>query len=372
MLRNLGTLRTEYTSDVDDIVRDFYNPCPREATTYDRITGFFSSTVFHLTHPALGQFVTHNGGAIRLLCSPRLSNPDADGLLYGYEARDDADLVATLSSELAQLLTSAHADTARLLAVLVATRRLDVKLARVAASASMSSKRMFHDKVGLFADDAGDVVGFRGSANESYLGLAPEGNIESVDVWPSWEGGRDAERVRNAVVRLGRLWDGVVPGVTVIGLPAEIRRELERVAEDADLGGLAQRPCCRSPGPTRPGPARHRRGRVAPPPDLRRPRVAVPRSPWALVPRHRLRQDDHRPVLRLHGARARPRALDPRAVAALAGAMGGTGPRTPWRSFDGEFDRRAALTALGSNLVAEFELERVTSKHTRIQPRRTF
>jgi DNA sulfur modification protein DndD len=41
-------------------------------------------------------------------------------------------------------------------------------------------------------------------------------------------------------------------------------------------------------------------------------------------------------------------------------------------SFDGEFDRRAALTALGSNLVAEFELERVTSKHTRIQPRRTF
>ncbi|GEM_PF-2885076 len=40
-------------------------------------------------------------------------------------------------------------------------------------------------------------------------------------------------------------------------------------------------------------------------------------------------------------------------------------------SFDGEFDRHAALTALGSNLVAEYELERVTSKHTRIQPRRT-
>jgi DNA sulfur modification protein DndD len=40
-------------------------------------------------------------------------------------------------------------------------------------------------------------------------------------------------------------------------------------------------------------------------------------------------------------------------------------------SFDGEFDRRAALQALGTNLVAEYELERVTSKHTRIQPRRT-
>lgn len=40
-------------------------------------------------------------------------------------------------------------------------------------------------------------------------------------------------------------------------------------------------------------------------------------------------------------------------------------------SFDGEFDRHTALQALGSNLVAEYELERVTSKHTRILPRRT-
>jgi DNA sulfur modification protein DndD len=40
-------------------------------------------------------------------------------------------------------------------------------------------------------------------------------------------------------------------------------------------------------------------------------------------------------------------------------------------AFDGEFDRTAALKALGTDLVAEFELERVTSKHTRIAPRRS-
>ncbi|MFB6980733.1 AAA family ATPase [Streptomyces scopuliridis] len=40
-------------------------------------------------------------------------------------------------------------------------------------------------------------------------------------------------------------------------------------------------------------------------------------------------------------------------------------------SFDGEFDRPAALQALGSNLAAEYELERVSSRHTLIQPRRT-
>ncbi|MGW0731855.1 AAA family ATPase [Streptomyces sp. NPDC002851] len=40
-------------------------------------------------------------------------------------------------------------------------------------------------------------------------------------------------------------------------------------------------------------------------------------------------------------------------------------------SFDSEFDRPAALQALGSNLAAEYELERVGPKHTVIKPRRT-
>lgn len=238
MLKNLGSLRTEYTSDVDDIAEAFYNPCLREASSYDRITGYFSSTIFHLTHRALGVFITRNNGTIRLLCSPRLSASDADSLLYGYAARDDADLADALRAELMQLLASPQAVTARLLAALVAAGRLDVKLARVASTASLSNKRMFHDKVGLFTDEASDIVGFRGSLNESYLGLSPDGNIESVDVWPSWEGGRDAERVRNAVTRFNGLWAGQIPGVTIAALPEEIRRELDRIAEEVELEAL--------------------------------------------------------------------------------------------------------------------------------------
>ena len=111
-----------------------------------------------------------NNGSMRLLCSPRLSHADADGLLYGYAARDDAALAAELRTELDAMLRSAHADSVKLLAALIATGRLDLRLARVAESASASNKRMFHDKVGLFVDSAGEAVGFRGSLNESYLG----------------------------------------------------------------------------------------------------------------------------------------------------------------------------------------------------------
>jgi len=238
MLIDLGTLKTEYASDVNDIASDFYNPCLREAVRYDRVTGFFSSSIFHLTWPALAAFIRVNDGKMRLLCSPRLSDRDADGLLYGYEARDDATLIARLRQELEEMLSSDRADTARLLAALVASDRLDIRIARVVEPASAQTKRMFHDKVGLFVDREGHAVGFRGSMNESYLGLSPYGNIESIDVWPSWEGGRDAERVSNAIARFDRIWSGDIRGVDVLALPGEMREELERIADDVDLDAL--------------------------------------------------------------------------------------------------------------------------------------
>lgn len=36
-------------------------------------------------------------------------------------------------------------------------------------------------------------------------------------------------------------------------------------------------------------------------------------------------------------------------------------------AFDSEFDRQAAIRALGNDLVAEYELERITPRHTQIR-----
>lgn len=238
MLRSLGELKTEYSSESDDIAKDFYGPCFQHATSYDRITGFFSSTVFHLLHGSLGPFIQANGGKMRILCSPRLSIGDAEGLVYGYSARTDAELSSLLKDELRNLLDSPAADGARLFAALVAGGRLDLRLAKVSANTASNSKSMFHDKVGVFRDSNGDSVGFRGSLNETYLGLSQHGNVESIDVWPSWLGGRDAERARKAVERFEDLWEGKVPGVTVVHLPSEIEKELEIVAQDVDLEAL--------------------------------------------------------------------------------------------------------------------------------------
>ncbi|TFD01402.1 DEAD/DEAH box helicase [Cryobacterium sandaracinum] len=242
MLRDLGELQTEYTSDADDLALDFYSPCLTNASRYDRVTGFFSSTVFFLLHESLDTFVIRNDGKMRFLCSPRLTASDATSLLYGYEARTNNQLVEALRLELHEMLASpVTTDSTRLLAILIATGRLEVRLAVVTQETTTPTRRMFHDKVGLFADGSGDCVGFRGSANETFYGLSAFGNVESIDVWPSWEGGRDLSRVRNASERFERLWNGQSVGVTVRALPEEIRAELELVAEHENLGELLKK-----------------------------------------------------------------------------------------------------------------------------------
>jgi len=72
-------LRQAYHKPEDDIARDFYLPCLARARRYDRAVGFFSSSIYALAWPALKEFVD-NGGRIRLICSPVLSQDDAKAL----------------------------------------------------------------------------------------------------------------------------------------------------------------------------------------------------------------------------------------------------------------------------------------------------
>jgi superfamily II DNA or RNA helicase len=225
----------DYTSDVDDLARDFYAPAMRGAARYDRITGFFSSGAFVLYWPALRDFAQRRG-RIRLLCSPRLSPADSDGAVRGYAARDDATLQQKLADELEAMLARPELRTpAVAFAALVAGGVVEVRLARLADATSEGDRRMFHDKVGLFHDTTGASIGFRGSANESYLGLSQgQGNVESIDAWPSWAGDRDASRVTNAVRRFDRLWKGQASGIEILKLPEGMHAVLRQASSGKD------------------------------------------------------------------------------------------------------------------------------------------
>src|SRR5260370_34079403 len=70
---NLGT---EYRSDSNDTVKDFYLPCLQRSSLYRRAVGYFTSRGLAVASQGVAALV-NAGGASRLGASPRL---EADGL----------------------------------------------------------------------------------------------------------------------------------------------------------------------------------------------------------------------------------------------------------------------------------------------------
>lgn len=226
--------KASYNKADDDIAGAFYLPCMRSSVGYDRISGYYGSTIYIIAWSALKEFIS-NSGKMRIICSPYISDTDEEALAQGYSARNNQLLEESLRQEVEDLFASPELSApALLLSYLVAEGIVDVKIAVPGEHAGADARRLFHDKVGIFTDAAGLSVGFRGSMNETYKGLSADGNIESVDVFPSWIDTRDRERVNAAKDFFDRLWINTAPGVVVYPFPAAIREVLRDKAKDAD------------------------------------------------------------------------------------------------------------------------------------------
>ncbi|WP_434420885.1 DEAD/DEAH box helicase family protein [Nannocystis pusilla] len=226
------TLQTSYHKGRDDIAKAFYLPCMQRASEYDRAVGYFRSTAFIVAWPALRNFV-QRGGKIRVLCSQVLASEDIDALEKGYSARADDALAARFVEEVRSLLRDdVLREPARVLAALVARGTIEFQIAVLReADTGSANGRIFHDKLGIFRDESQNIVIFKGSMNETWTGLAADGNLESINVAASWLGARDLERARTEEAYFHDLWNNRYPTLTVRPFPAVARTELGRAAD---------------------------------------------------------------------------------------------------------------------------------------------
>lgn len=236
-------LKQAYHKPEDDIAQSFYLPCMAAAHTYDRAVGYFSSAIYALAWPSLREFVD-NGGRIRLICSPVLSDDDVAAMGAGYAARDDDAQGTLLKEEFRQLLaTPGTVKPAKVLASLVALNVIDIRIAWVGEVAGGKPRRLFHDKVGIFEDLTGNAVAFKGSMNETWPGLALDGNLESVDVFLNWVGEREQARVADERSYFERLWDNQFPSVTTVPLPDVARDALVTASDPEHWRELVEEIC---------------------------------------------------------------------------------------------------------------------------------
>ena len=218
--------RPDYNKSEYDIAEDFYLPAMRSSCRYDRISGYFGSTIYILAWSALQEFVD-NGGKIRIVCSPVISEADKDAMTEGYSAINNVIVKEALAKELEELFAmESLSKPSRALACLVAEGIVDIKIAVPESGMEPDLERLFHDKVGVFSDKFGNAVGFRGSMNETFQGLSDDGNLESIDVFPSWVDVRDSQRLESAVNYFERLWNKTENNVLVYDFPEAVQKSL--------------------------------------------------------------------------------------------------------------------------------------------------
>jgi len=236
-------LKTEYRKGADDIAQEFYLPCMRVADRYDRAVGFFNSAIYVIAWPSLKDFVAR-AGKMRLVCSPVLPPQDIAAMEAGYSARFEQDNAEKLREDIRYMLTTPylHKPTA-VLAALIGMGVVDIRIAFMKKTSG--HHRLFHDKLGLFHDGFGNVVSFKGSMNETWAGLSADGNLESVDVFLSWEHAREASRVKENQIYFDRLWEGKTEheGVTVRPFPEIAKSELLNAADAKKWPDLVDEIC---------------------------------------------------------------------------------------------------------------------------------
>jgi superfamily II DNA or RNA helicase len=218
-------LEGRYRSDREDVVQGFYLPAFSVATSYSRAVGYFTSTSIALFARGIETFADR-GGIMRLIASPHLTEDDVLDIERGYDIR--AVIARATERELEAEERDSVLDGLGRVGRLIAEGRLDIKLAFVEQEGRVG---IYHEKLGIFRDAVGDLVGFTGSSNETLGGLVA--NFESVEVYRGWVDG-DGVRALRLEEDFEALWANRTQNLRVEDFPDVARDRLIKLGQERD------------------------------------------------------------------------------------------------------------------------------------------
>lgn len=206
-------VKSEYRSLIDNVVQDFYIPLLKDAVSYKRAVGFFSSSsLVEISKGIAG--MAAKGGKIQIVASPYLSDEDIDAIKHGYEDRNkiiERALLTQISEKPADYYSM---ERLNLLAALIADGVMDIQ---IAYTEDKNGIGMYHEKMGIIEDVHGDKIAFSGSNNESATAMTI--NYETMDVFRSWGDSSEIERVRLKENAFYSIWHDTEPNIKVLKFP---------------------------------------------------------------------------------------------------------------------------------------------------------
>lgn len=206
-------VKSEYRSLIDNVVQDFYIPLLKDAVSYKRAVGFFSSSSLVEISKGIAGMAAESG-KIQIVASPYLSDEDIDAIRHGYEDRNKI-IERALLAQISEKPTDYYSmERLNLLAALIADGVMDIQ---IAYTEDKNGIGMYHEKMGIIEDVYGDKIAFSGSNNESATAMTI--NYETMDVFRSWGDSSEIERVRLKENAFYSIWHDTEPNIKVLKFP---------------------------------------------------------------------------------------------------------------------------------------------------------
>ncbi len=176
-LRDIPISTTYSTDSGLNLVKTFYNPILQEASSYDRITGFFSPKVFAIAARGF-RACALNDCKIRIITSVVVNNETYEAINEASRVSDISECIDNYNPD--SLLDDLDYDYLRLFTELYKSGHLELKVAAVS-----DGNGIMHEKIGIVSDRYGDAISFSGSNNETASGWLS--NVEEFKVFKNWE-----------------------------------------------------------------------------------------------------------------------------------------------------------------------------------------
>lgn len=218
-------LKTSYRSDNDNIYCDFLEKCLKISKIYDRAVGYFTSDSLSLVLEGIEQLIKNNG-KMRIVTSPMLSEKDIKAL----KQVNDIDIINfKIEDEIKKFYLTKSSDITKLFSWLISKEILEIKIAY-----QKNLTGIYHEKFGIFKDFNENYIAFSGSVNETIGGISK--NFESIDIYASFWGQTDIERIEGKKKDFENLWNNKTNKIEVIELSEAIKNDiLAKVPSDEEI-----------------------------------------------------------------------------------------------------------------------------------------
>lgn len=212
------------TNNEVNVLEDFYIPVLSSSVSYDRLSGYYSSSSIGVCAKGIAGLIKNNG-KMRLITSPYLTKEDYNSLIKNNVNLHKC-LETKILDDLSNIEDEFEKDHVQAMCWMIAKGFLDIK---IAINKNYDNAGLLHQKVGILTDENNNQISFSGSNNETASGWLY--NSEEFKVFRSWIP-EQLEYLKSDSQKFNEIWNKQRDNIEVFSLSYSLKHKLIKIGSE--------------------------------------------------------------------------------------------------------------------------------------------